>query len=158
VRLVVALIVMLSAAPARAEPASFVFSLGQWGLRAHEPNEVAAQLEYRAATRWWWVRPVGGVLLSTEGTQIAFVGVVLEVPLPWHVVLAPGFAPGIRYVNGTRDLGSVVLFKSSVELTAPLVRGLRVGASFSHTSNAKLGHPNPGIETLLGVVQLDLAP
>jgi lipid A 3-O-deacylase len=156
---VLALIVLLSSAvPARAEPASFVFSLGQWGLRAHEPNEVAVQLEYRAATRWWWVRPLGGVLLSTEGTQYAFAGVVLEVPLPWGVVLAPGFAPGIRYLNGARDLGSVVLFKSSVELTAPLVHGIRVGASFSHISNAKLGQPNPGIETLLGVVQIDLGP
>jgi hypothetical protein len=151
-------IVLSVAAPASAEPASFVFSLGQWGLRAHEPNEVAVQLEYRAAIRWWWVRPLGGLLMSTEGTQYLFAGVVLELPLPWGVVLAPGFAPGIRYVNGTRDLGAVVLFKSSVELTVPIVRGLRLGASFSHISNATLGNPNPGIETLLGVVEIDLAP
>ena len=102
------------------------------------------------------MRPTGGVLLSGEGTQYAFAGVVLEVPLPWGLVVAPGFAPGVRYLNGARNLGYPILFKSSIEASAPLAPGLRALVNFAHVSNAKLGKPNPGIETLLFGLELSL--
>jgi hypothetical protein len=140
---------LLSPWVVRAEVARFALQGGYWGLRAHEPHELAVQLEFRPGVRWWWVRPTAGLLQSSEGTQYVFAGVLLEIPLWGGVTLSPGFAPGIRTLDGQRDLGSRVLFKSSVELAIPLTLGLRALASFAHTSNAKLGHPNPGIETLL---------
>jgi Lipid A 3-O-deacylase (PagL). len=110
---------------------------------------VAVQLELRPGVHWWWVRPVGGLVQSTDGTQFVYAGVLLDIPLALGLTLSPGFAPGIRTVDGTRDFGSRLLFKSSVELGVPLFPGLRGLVSFAHISNGKLATPNPGIELLL---------
>ena len=72
------------------------------------------------------------------------------------MTLSPGFAPGIRTVDGERNFGSHLLFKSSVELGVPLSVGLRGVVSFAHISNAKLGTPNPGIEILLFGLEVEL--
>jgi hypothetical protein len=134
---------------AGAEPARFAMQGGYWGLGPNAEHALMVQLELRPGIRWWWVRPTGGLLQSGDGTQLAFVGVLLEIPLVWGVTLSPGFAPGIRTVDGARDFGSRVLFKSSVELGFPLLPGLRGLVSFAHVSNGKLAKPNPGIELLL---------
>ena len=147
---------LLSPWLARAEPARFALQGGYWGLRANEAHEVAVQLELRPGVRWWWVRPTAGLLQSSEGTQYLFAGVLLEIPIWAGVTVSPGFAPGLRTLDGQRDLGSVVLFKSSVELGVPLAPGLRALASFAHISNAKLGTPNPGIETFLFGLEVEL--
>ena len=141
--------VLLGAGPVRADPGGVGVFAGLWGLRAHEPHEVAAQIEYRLGVHWWWVRPVGGALLSSEGTQILYAGVLLEFPLPLGIRITPGFAPGVRVLRGLRDLGGGILFKSSLEVSFPVAPGLRGGLSFTHASNAKLASPNPGIETLV---------
>ena len=148
--------VLLGAAPVRADPGAVGIFAGFWGLRAYEPHEVAAQIEYRIGVHWWWVRPLGGALLSSEGTQIVYGGVLLEIPLPLGILVSPGFAPGLRVLRGARDLGSALLFKSSIEVSFPLAPGLRGGLNFSHTSNAKLASPNPGIETLLLGFEIEL--
>ncbi|HET9157561.1 MAG TPA: acyloxyacyl hydrolase [Myxococcaceae bacterium] len=140
----------------RAEPARFAFQGGQWGLGPNAEHALAVDLELRPGVRWWWVRPTFGFLQSTDGTQFVFGGALLEIPLVWGVTLSPGFAPGIRTVNGQQNLGSPVLFKSSVELGLPLFPGMRGLVSFAHISNAKLAKPNPGIEMLLFGVELDL--
>ena len=147
---------LLSPWPVRAEPARFAFQAGQWGLGPSAEHALAVQLELRPGVRWWWIRPTVGLLQSTDGTQFVFGGALLEIPLFWGVTLSPGFAPGIRTVNGKQNLGSVVLFKSSVELEVPLFPGLRGLVSFAHISNGKLAKPNPGIEMLLFGVELDL--
>jgi len=147
--------VLLGAAPVRADPGAVGVFAGLWGLRAHEPHEVAVQIEYRFGVHWWWGRPLGGALLSSEGTQILYGGVLLEIPLPLGILLTPGFAPGFRVLRGLRDLGGGILFKSSIEVSFPLAPGLRGALSFSHSSNAKLTAPNPGIETL--VIGFELA-
>ena len=104
---------------ARAEPARFSMQAGYWGIGPNAEHALAVQLELRPGVRWWWVRPTGGLLQATDGTQLVFVGVLLEIPLLWGVTLAPGFAPGIRTVDGTRDFGSHLLFKTSVEVGVP---------------------------------------
>jgi hypothetical protein len=147
---------LLSPWPARAEPARFGFQAGQWGLGPSAQHALAVDLELRPGVRWWWVRPTIGFLQSTDGTQYVFGGVLLEIPLVWGVTLSPGFAPGLRTVDGKQNLGSVLLFKSSVELEVPLFTGLRGVVSFAHVSNGKLAKPNPGVEMLLFGVELDL--
>ena len=147
---------LLSPWPARAEPARFALQGGAWGLGPNAEHALAVQLELRPGLRWWWIRPTGGFLQSTDGTQYLFAGVLLEIPLVWGVTLSPGFAPGIRTVDGERDFGSHLLFKSSVELGFPLSVGLRGLVSFAHISNAKLATPNPGIEMLLFGLEVEL--
>jgi hypothetical protein len=134
---------------AGAEPTRFALQGGQWGLGPTAEHALTVQLELRPGVHWWWVRPTAGLLQSTDGTQFVFAGVLLDLPLPWGVTLSPGFAPGIRTVDGSRNLGSHLLFKSSVELGFPLFPGLRGLVGFAHISNGKLATPNPGIELLI---------
>lgn len=140
---------LLSSTGAGAEPAHAALAAGGWGLHPQEPHELGLQLELRPGLRWWWVRPTAGLLQSSEGTQIWFAGFLLEIPIAWGITLSPGFAPGLRTLDGQRNLGSVLLFKSSVELAGPIAPGLRGLVSFAHVSNGKLAKPNPGIEMLL---------
>jgi hypothetical protein len=147
---------LLSPWMAQAEPARFAMQAGYWGLGPTAEHALAVQLELRPGVRWWWVRPTAGLLQSTDGTQFVFAGVLLEIPLVWGVTLSPGFAPGIRTVDGQRDFGSHLLFKSSVELGLPLLPGLRGLVSFAHLSNGKFAKPNPGIEMLLFGLELQL--
>jgi len=147
---------LLSPLLALAVPARFAFQGGQWGLGPNAEHALAVDLELRPGVRWWWVRPTFGFVQSTDGTQYVFGGVLLEIPLVWGVTLSPGFAPGIRTVDGKQNFGSRVLFKSSVELEVPVFPGLRGVVSFAHISNARLAKPNPGIEILLFGVELDL--
>lgn len=144
-----------SSAP-RAEPVRVALAAGYWGLRAHEPHELALQLEVRPGVRWWWVRPTLGLLQSSEGTQYLFGGVLIEIPLPWGVTVAPGITAGFRTLHGARNLGANFLFKSSVELGVPLTPGARALVSFAHVSNARLSAPNPGVETLIFGLELSL--
>jgi hypothetical protein len=147
---------LVSPCLARAEPTRFAFQGGQWGLGPNAEHALAVDLELRPGVRWWWVRPTFGFVQSTDGTQYVFGGVLLEIPLVWGFTLSPGFAPGIRTVDGMQNLGSRVLFRSSVELGLPLFPGLRGLVSFAHISNGKLAKPNPGIEMILLGVELDL--
>ena len=147
---------LLSPWLARAEPARFALQGGQWGIGPTAEHALAVDLELRPGVRWWWVRPTIGFLQSTDGTQLVFGGVLLEIPLVWGVTLSPGFAPGIRTVDGMQNLGSHLLFRSSVELGLPLSAGLRGIVSFAHISNAKLAKPNPGIEILALGFEVDL--
>ena len=147
---------LLSPRLARAEPARFALQGGQWGLGPNAEHALAVDLELRPGLRWWWVRPTAGFLQSTDGTQYVFAGVLLEIPLVWGVTLSPGFAPGIRTVDGKQNFGSHLLFRSSVELGLPLSPGLRGLVSFAHISNGKLAAPNPGIEMLLLGLEVDL--
>ena len=147
---------LLVSAVARAQPPEAALEAGQWGLGSSAEHAFALQLELRPGVRWWWVRPVAGFLQSTDGTQMIFGGVLIDVPLFWGVTLSPGFAPVIRIVDGTRNFGSHLLFKSSIELGVPLLPGMRALVSFAHVSNGKLAKPNPGIEMLMFGVELAL--
>jgi len=147
---------LLSPWSARAEPARFALQSGIWGLGPSAQHALTVDLELRPGVRWWWVRPLGGFLQSTDGTQYVYAGVLLEIPLVWGVTLSPGFAPGIRTVDGERNFGSHLLFRSSVELGFPLSLGLRGLVSFAHISNGKLAAPNPGIEILCFGLEVDL--
>ena len=147
---------LLVSAGARSQPFEAALECGQWGLGPTAEHALALQVELRPGVRWWWVRPVAGFLQSTDGTQMIYGGVLLDIPILPGVTLSPGFAPMIRFVDGTRDFGSHLLFKTSIELGVPLLPGLRALANFAHISNGKLAKPNPGIEMLMFGVELAL--
>ena len=58
------------------------------------------------------------------------------------------FAPGIYMQGGEVDLGYPIEFRSGVEMGVRFKRGWQVSLSYDHRSNADLGSPNPGLETI----------
>src|SRR6266478_3627325 len=142
-------VLLLAAGPALAGGTSVGVSSGQYGLRAGLPQEVGFQVELRAPWQWGPVRPIMGVLAGSSGGGYLFTGVVLELPLPEGFQLSAGFAPGIVLSQGSRDLGSPIEIRSSIELSQEIVSPVRLFVSFSHLSNGGLTHHNPGVETLM---------
>ncbi len=56
--------------------------------------------------------------------------------------------PGLYSRGGGPDLGSVVEFRSGVEVGYEARNGIRYGLSYDHRSNADITSVNPGLETL----------
>ena len=136
-------------APARGETAmSFALSTGQYGMRKEVPHALALDVQLRAPWRWGVLHPMGGLLATTTGSAFVYSGVAIELELSRHLLLTPGFAPGV-VLAGADDLGSPLEFRSSLELLIAPTERLRVGISFSHLSNGGLGDRNPGVETLM---------
>ena len=56
--------------------------------------------------------------------------------------------PGIYGKGRGPDLGSVVEFRSGAEIGFETTKGVRIGLSYDHRSNADTGSINPGLETI----------
>jgi hypothetical protein len=149
-------VLLLAASAARAGATSLTISSGQFGLRPRQPHEVGVQVELRPPLQWGPLRPVVGALAGSSGGGYAFTGFVLDLPLPGGFQVSPGFAPGIMFSQGRRDLGSAIEFRSSIALSRDVVAPVRLAASFSHLSNGGLSHHNPGVETIM--LGFELAP
>jgi len=144
------LLLLLAASGARAETdTSLVVATGQLGMRKEIRHALGIDVQVRSPWRWELLRPIGGVLTSSNGGAYLYSGIVADVPLPGTFRLSPGFAPGVVLAKGGCDLGSPIEFRSSVELSVNPVDFLRFGVAFSHISNGRLGERNPGVELLM---------
>ncbi len=56
--------------------------------------------------------------------------------------------PGLYAANGGFDLGGPIEFRSGIEIGYEGPRGMRIGLSYDHRSNAGLFPRNPGVETV----------
>jgi hypothetical protein len=155
-----AALLLLGSARARAEsvPASLSIATGQYGIRKESPHDVGIEVQLRAPFRWNLVRPLAGVLTSGSGGAYLYSGFAIELPLPAGFELNPGFAPGVVLARGDRDLGFPLEFRSSIEVAFSPARFVRLGVSFSHISNAKLGRRNPGVELLMFSIAFPFPP
>jgi hypothetical protein len=153
-RIPIALLLALASLGARAdELPTVVVSTGQLGMRKEIPHALAIDVQLRGPWQWTLVRPVAGVLTSSKGGAYLYSGVVADIPLGGGVLLSPGFAPGVVLAKADRDLGYPIEFRSSIDLSAS-IRSVRMGLSFSHISNARLGSHNPGVEILAFTLSL----
>lgn len=121
-------------------------------FNTHRRSHMAPQLliEYRRNINYHHVRPLVAFTFTTRGSYYLCAGAGLDIFLGKYLVLTPSFAPGL-YVKGHRgkELGSILEFRSSIELSAVLPNQGRIGAQFYHISNASLGYKNPGSESLI---------
>ena len=139
---------LLAGAAARGDPVAVAFAAGEYGMRREIPHSMGMELELRPSWRWGVVRPVAGLLATTGGAAYVYSGVAFEIPLAGSLRLTPAFAPGLVLARGDGDLGHVVEFRSSLEVSFAPDSKVRVGLGFSHISNARLGTRNPGVEVL----------
>jgi lipid A 3-O-deacylase len=139
---------LAGAAAARGDRGAVAFAAGEYGMRKEIPHSLGMELELRGPWRWGVVRPVAGLLTTTGGAAYLYSGVAFEIPIVGSLRLTPAFAPGLVLARGDGDLGHIVEFRSSLELSVALDPMVRVGLGLSHISNARLGTSNPGVEVL----------
>lgn len=127
---------------------------GAYDVSQDDDSAALGGLEYRWEDQFNGLRPVIGVMGTTDSAAYLYGGAYWDLPLNTApFVITPGFQAG-AYSNGNgKDLGYGLEFRSTIEASYEFDSGQRIGLGFSHLSNASLGDDNPGTETLQIVYQ-----
>lgn len=107
---------------------------------------VVGGIEYRARPLLWKFYPHVGGFVSHRGAVYGYAGVGIDLPLTDWVLIRGNTAIGAYGQGDDRDLGSVVEFRSGLELVFTLPNESQIGVAFHHLSNAGLDDRNPGTE------------
>jgi opacity protein-like surface antigen len=138
------------ASPARADDPDFVTFAGGWFDMNRQKDEAGEfRLEYRSDKKFLLFKPFGGVMATTDGASYYYAGILIDVFFGRRLVVTPSFAPGYYARGSGYDLGHAVEFRSQLEVAYRFDDRSRLGVSFGHMSNARLGDKNPGTESLM---------
>jgi lipid A 3-O-deacylase len=129
-------------------PAVLSVGAGWYDFRVQDDEAVDFRLEYRHGEDFLWLKPWGGLEVTSDGAVWGGIGVLVDITFFDSIVLTGSFAPGLYEDGNGKDLGHTVEFRSQVELGYQFENQSRLSLAFSHTSNARLGDDNPGVEVL----------
>jgi lipid A 3-O-deacylase len=131
------------------DPAFLSFGAGylDWNRKKDTATEFRA--EYRSDSNFLWLKPLGGVTVTSDKSVYAFGGVGIDVFLGRRLVMTPSFAPGYFHRGGGLDLGHKLEFRSQLEIAYRFDNRARLGFAISHMSNASIGKINPGTESAI---------
>lgn len=146
------------AASARADdPAFLTFGLGYFDVLQRDDAAADVRLEYRHDGKLWIFKPWVGLEATSDGAFYGAGGVLVDVYFGRRLVLTPSFGAGGYVEGGGKDLGSVIEFRSQIELAYRFDDRSRLGLAFGHISNASIGDSNPGTEILTVYYSLPLS-
>jgi hypothetical protein len=114
-------------------------------------DEEAAEfrLNYRAQHAMFDVtRPIGGVMVTSEGAVHGYGGLAVDVLWGDHFVSSVYTSVGAYHQGNGEDLGHWIEFRSGLELGFRFDSHERLSLGISHISNASIGDENPGTEIL----------
>ena len=92
--------------------------------------------------------PITGGFLTENKTFYFYTGAQAEYDLGLFTI-TPSFAPGYYNSGDGKDLGSVLEFKSEIQMSLNLSDSTEFGMSYNHISNASLGDKNPGANSYM---------
>lgn len=122
--------------------------IGAFDLVDDEDTAVEGKLEYMPDWNFYRFRPVVGAAGTSDGGAMVYGAIAHDLVLPYemfYVWFETG--PALYFEGGGKDLGSVAVLRSGIEVGFRSEGGWRVGASFHHMSHGKLfGDTNPGTE------------
>jgi len=113
-------------------------------------NEDAGEfrIEWKGRKWFWAVKPIVGLMATTEAAIYGYAGIGWDLYFGRRIVVNPSFAVGAYSDGNGKDLGSVVEFRSALELAWRFDNESRLGVMFYHLSNAGIDDNNPGTEVL----------
>jgi lipid A 3-O-deacylase len=137
------------------EPSDYIsISTAIFDVLQNDIPSTEGRIEYRVNSAEWLLKPFTGFMANTDGARYIYAGLFFEISITDFFSLIPSFAPGFYIKNFSKDLHSILEFRSQIEAIVFLSGKLRAGFSFSHISNASLGESNPGVESVGFTVQL----
>ncbi len=139
--------VMMRSAAAQ-DPALLAIGAGVFDFDDDE-TAGAVSAEYLFSDRLWLLRPLAGVMATFDGAVYAYGGFGLDLVFGGRWAVTPSLAAGLYGEGGGKDLGSVVEFRSGVQIAYRFDDDSRLGLLFHHISNAGLDDRNPGANTLM---------
>ena len=129
-------------------PDLIALGLGYYDINQQDDAAADFRLEYRAAPALWKIRPWAGLEATSDGAVYGLGGILLDFELGPRIAVTPGFGVGAYHDGGGKDLGSVLEFRSQIELAYRFHDRSRLALAFSHISNASVASRNPGTEIL----------
>ena len=143
----------LSTGPAAAQnadgdPAFISLGLGYYDVNEREDDAVDFRAEYRHGEKLWIFKPWAGIEATSDGALYGVGGILIDIFFGRRLVVTPSFGAGAYYEGDGRDLGSVIEFRSQIEVAYRFNDRSRLGIALSHISNAGIGDDNPGTEIL----------
>jgi len=94
------------------------------------------------------ISPITGGFLTEKSAFYLYTGAQAEYNLGLFTI-TPSFAPGYYNYGNGKDLGSVLEFKSEIQMSLNLSDSTEFGMSYNHISNASLGDKNPGANSYM---------
>ena len=89
--------------------------------------------------------PVSGAFVTGKDSLYFYTGVEGQYDLgPMNI--SPSFTPGYYEKGSGKDLGSALEFKSEIKVGFDILKGSKLGYSYSHISNNDWGNTNPGTD------------
>ena len=92
--------------------------------------------------------PITGGFLTEKNAFYLYSGVQAEYEIG-SLNITPSFAPGYYQQGNGKDLGSVIEFKTEVQVTYDFSEATQLGMSYNHISNASIGAKNPGANSYM---------
>ncbi len=139
------------------EPDLLAFSLGGFDVN-DDQTAGEARIEYRSHRKLFVFGPMAGLMVNSDGGAYGYGGIYFDITLGEHIVLTPSLAVGGYRRGGGKDLGSVIEFRSGVEVAWRFAGGARLGIAFNHISNASIDDNNPGTESIVLTYAIPLDP
>jgi lipid A 3-O-deacylase len=135
----------------------FLFLNGKNGA---EDRALDYRLEYRfGKSLIGWtepyakIKPFVGFEGTSEGAAYGLAGIPADIPIG-PLVLTPSFGAGLYSRGNGRDLGSLVEFRSMLELGYRFANDIRLSVGYSHISNANLTELNPGVDIIMAYLHV----
>lgn len=130
------------------EPDFLTISLGGFDVN---DNQTSAEfrIEYRSKRKYFFLKPMIGLMGNSQGGVYGYGGVNLDIFIGNRWVAMPNFAIGGYRQGNSKDLGSVIEFRSGLEIAYRFDDRSRLGVAFQHISNASIDDNNPGAESLV---------
>ena len=94
------------------------------------------------------ISPITGGFLTEKNALYLYTGAQAEYDIGF-LTITPSFAPGYYNYGDGKDLGSVLEFKSEIQMSLNLSDSTEFGMSYNHISNASLGDKNPGANSYM---------
>ena len=129
-------------------PDLLALSVGWYDALHNTASATQFRGEWRSGKGVWKVKPLIGVMGTTDGAYHGYAGILVDFQLG-NFYITPSFAPGI-YVRGNgKNIGGPVQFRSQIELGYRLPNRGRLAISVDHISNAGIYQRNPGVESAM---------
>ena len=136
-------------------------------LDVSETDEADEAVDFRAEYRpdlslisliepWASLRPWVGLEMTSDLAIYGAGGLLVDIPIG-PVVVTPSAGLGL-YGNGNgKDMGSILQFRTQLELGYRFENASRVSLAYSHISNADIAETNPGANILSVYYHMPLA-
>ncbi len=95
---------------------------------------------------YWIFKPFAGAMFTSDASLYGYAGFLTDYYFGRRIVVSPSIAFGLYEEGDGKDLGSIVEFRSGLEVGWRFDNRSRLSVMLYHLSNASISENNPGTE------------